>query len=410
MLTSDNPDLDLSRIDELVEKELRKLQNENIPDSLKAVDPYSWNNISETLATAKVNVDAGAERYAAGYYHGWKRLAAKVLAKLSYIIGRATSVPQRRFNNAVLHTQHITLDGIRDFNDRACNIINALKGENENLQHKLAEQSALLQYLKMNIINQGRRVSLLLEELEKQAAAGNPVNSKELLASDTADDFLDPIYLAFEQRFRGSREEIRERLKVYLPRFSEANVGTEETPCLDIGSGRGEWLELASEAGLHVKGIDLNSAQVQECRDRGLNAEPREALTYLRSLPADSLGAITGFQLIEHIDFEARIALFDECIRVLKPGGFAIFETPNPQNLLVGSCDFWSDPTHIRPLYPESHRHFMELRGFSHVEILYLHPHDEDQRLPEDEAPLLAKRLNDLYSCARDYALIGYKA
>jgi O-antigen chain-terminating methyltransferase len=34
------------------------------------------------------------------------------------------------------------------------------------------------------------------------------------------------------------------------------------------------------------------------------------------------------------------------------PGGLLILETPNPENLVVGACTFWYDPTHIRPLPP----------------------------------------------------------
>ncbi len=100
----------------------------------------------------------------------------------------------------------------------------------------------------------------------------------------------------------------------------------------------------------------------------------------------------------------------DETVRVLKPGGMAIFETPNPQNLLVGACDFYKDPSHMRPLHPDAQRFLMEYRGFSRVRIIYLNPPDEYYRLPEDEAPQLAGRLNGLLSCARDYAVLGYKA
>ncbi len=157
-------------------------------------------------------------------------------------------------------------------------------------------------------------------------------------------------------------------------------------------------------------GLDLNHVLVQECVEKGFQVEENDALQYLRSLPDNSLGAITSFHLIEHLDFETRIALFDESVRVLKQGGFALFETPNPRNLLVGGCNFWADPTHLRPLYPETHQFLMEYRGFCKVELLFLHPHEGEQRLPEEEAPMLASRLNEVLSCARDYSIVGYKA
>lgn len=106
---------------------------------------------------------------------------------------------------------------------------------------------------------------------------------------------------------------------------------------------------------------------------------------------------------------EILLELYAEANRVLASGGVAIFETPNPQNLLVGACNFYADPTHKRPLYPETQQFFLEYRGLVRVELKYLHPHDSSARLPEEEAPELASRLNDLLSCARDYAVIGYK-
>jgi O-antigen chain-terminating methyltransferase len=226
----------------------------------------------------------------------------------------------------------------------------------------------------------------------------------------SAPDILDPLYLAFENQFRGTREEIRERLLEYVPRIRESGAGVEGREILDIGSGRGEWLEIMRDAGLSAKGVDLNHVLVQGCLDQGFAVTEQDALSYLRALPDNCLGAITSFHLIEHLGFEDRIALFDECVRVLKPGGVALFETPNPRNLLVGGCNFWADPTHLRPLYPETHQFLLEYRGFCRVELLFLHPHAEGQCLPEEEAPQLASRLNEILSCARDFTIVGYKA
>ncbi|MCP3871524.1 MAG: class I SAM-dependent methyltransferase [Gammaproteobacteria bacterium] len=220
---------------------------------------------------------------------------------------------------------------------------------------------------------------------------------------------LDSLYVSFEDKFRGTREEIKQRLKVYLPLLEKINAETGERVVLDIGCGRGEWLELLADAGVAARGVDLNETLAKQCRERGLEVEINDALTYLRTLPEASLGAVTGFHIIEHLSMEIQLTLYDECLRVLKPGGMVLFETPNPQNLLVGACNFYADPTHKRPLYPETQKFFLEYRGFSQVELQYLHPHDSHNRLPETEAPELASRLNDLLSCARDYSVIGYK-
>ncbi len=397
MLENRNPELEMNQLQEKIEKELEKIQKLDAPSGKHVNDPYSWSMISETLQTAEKNVNAGAEGIPVGHYRGIKKIAALILGKVTHLVGWGMTLSQRKFNNAMLHSMHIILDGIRDMNVK-----------NAVLEYQLAEKSALVNYLKTSFILQERRVATLIEELQRQKKAGEELSVDVLLERKTPDP-LDAVYLSFENRFRGTREEIIERLRVYLPKIRKADAGTTDRPVLDIGCGRGEWLQILAEEKLIGKGIDLNPAQVKESIGLGLAVEEREAIEYLRSLPDNSVGAITSFQLIEHLDFSTRVALFDECNRVLQSGGIAIFETPNPANLLVGSCNFWSDPTHIRPLFPQTHQFVMELRGFIDVELMFLHPHDDQDRLPEHEAPKLASRLNDLFSCARDYAVIGYK-
>jgi O-antigen chain-terminating methyltransferase len=276
------------------------------------------------------------------------------------------------------------------------------------LEDRDREKDHMIGYLKANLIMQERRISLFLDEARRCLP---DTFSQEQLAEFVREKghLLDALYVTFEDKFRGTREEIRERLRVYLDLLAESGAGTEQRPVLDIGCGRGEWLELLRDEGLNARGVDMNDTLAMQCRERGLEVEIGDALAYLRGLPEASLGAITGFHIIEHLPMDVLLDLYGEAVRVLHPGGVAIFETPNPQNLLVGACNFYADPTHKRPLYPETQKFFLEYRGFSRVALKYLHPHESGARLPEDEAPELAARLNDLLSCARDYAVIGYR-
>jgi len=261
---------------------------------------------------------------------------------------------------------------------------------------------------KLNIIDQQRRLKLLLEEARKRLP--EPFANEQLTEmAKEKDHLLDAAYVSFEDLFRGTREDIKVRLKVYLPFIRESGVGTEDAPIIDVGCGRGEWLELLKEEGLKARGVDSNRVLVDECLDRGLEVFEAEAIKHLRTVADRCLGAVTGFHLIEHLPLKMQIDLMDEAMRVLRSGGIAIFETPNPQNLLVGACDFYKDPTHARPLHPDAQRMLMEYRGFSRVEVLYSNPPDKYHRFPLDDAPKLADRLNDLIFCARDYAVIGYK-
>ncbi|BBB69511.1 hypothetical protein UNDYM_5258 [Undibacterium sp. YM2] len=225
-----------------------------------------------------------------------------------------------------------------------------------------------------------------------------------------ASDFdQDQFYLEFEALFRGSRADIKERLKVYLPYLAHISeqAKDERKLVIDVGCGRGEWLELLDEQGIPAMGVDMNISMVNACLDQGFLCRHADAIAYLREQPAGSIGAVTGFQIIEHLPFEQLIALFDAARHALCPGGVIIFETPNPENLKVGACNFYFDPTHLHPIVPQVAEFMARQRGFSHAEILRLHPYPDDHLLhggTEVEA-LLNKELFG----AQDYAVIGRK-
>ncbi|MEQ1889512.1 MAG: class I SAM-dependent methyltransferase, partial [Alphaproteobacteria bacterium] len=216
---------------------------------------------------------------------------------------------------------------------------------------------------------------------------------------------LDAFFAAFETSFRGGGEEIKNRQSVYLDRVAAAS---QEFPVLDIGCGRGEWIELLNGRNIAAYGIELNNVHVSEARKRNLDVREAEGLAHLRSLDDGSLSGVTGFQVIEHLDWHDLISMVDEIKRVLTPGGFLLFETPNPENLLVGASTFWGDPSHRAPLRPSVMRFTVEQRGFSGAEVIYLHPDNEEMLLPG--ADEISVRLNQLLYGARDYAIWARKA
>ncbi|MCU0917512.1 MAG: class I SAM-dependent methyltransferase [Planctomycetes bacterium] len=216
----------------------------------------------------------------------------------------------------------------------------------------------------------------------------------------------DAWYAAFQDRFRGSREDIKMRLHAHLPRVRAAGVGTEAMPIVDLGCGRGEWLELLKDEGLKARGADLNRVSIARCREMGLEIAEEDALSYLRNIPDTAVGAVTGFHIIEHLPFDVLLALLDETHRVLKPGGLAIFETPNPQNVMVGSCTFYLDPTHRRPIPAGLMQFVMEMQGFTAVEVVPLHPYPERAQVHGSN---LAERFNEYFHGPQDYAVLGRK-
>ncbi len=214
------------------------------------------------------------------------------------------------------------------------------------------------------------------------------------------------LYLEFEANFRGSKEMIRERLKANLVYFRE-NAALFSDPVLDLGCGRGEWLQLLKEENIPAIGVDFNTAMIQCCTDAGLEAYVGDALQYLAALPANSLGGLTAFHIIEHLPLDVFIRLIDEARRVVRPGGVVLFETPNPENLIVGACNFYIDPTHRNPLPPALVAFLLKARGFERVEIDRRHPGDPALLLKGDDEAITGP-LNRLLFGAQDYAAIGY--
>lgn len=225
-------------------------------------------------------------------------------------------------------------------------------------------------------------------------------------------------YLELERRHRGTEGEIADRLAPYLPRLAG------RTEVLDLGCGRGEALRCLAAAGHRARGIDASVEMVAHCRALGLAAEPGDLFAALAAQAPASLDAVVSFHVIEHLPAERLEELVSLAWRALRPGGMLILETPNPLSLTVAASRFWLDPTHRRPVHPESLRLACELAGFASVEVMFLRPFPREERLPEvDLASLpaalqeLADRVNRLrdrldqalYGC-QDYAVLAVRA
>lgn len=234
------------------------------------------------------------------------------------------------------------------------------------------------------------------ELAERPAAGAQPAPVAGVVATTPADP---AFYIDLERNFRGTEAEIRERMRPYLALVQEQ--AAQRTPVLDIGCGRGEWLSVLREADLAASGVDLNPINGSHCRGKGLDVVTGDAIGHLVALPEASLGTVTAFHLVEHLPFERLQALTDAALRALKPGGLLIYETPNPENLLVATRDFWLDPTHQRPLPPALLEFFVVQRGFEHADTLRLHP---GAAIDTPDPALQA-----LLCGPRDYAVIARK-
>ncbi|MGM9428191.1 glycosyltransferase [Hydrogenophaga sp. MI9] len=213
-----------------------------------------------------------------------------------------------------------------------------------------------------------------------------------------------PFYRAFEDRYRGSREVIKARLTVYLD-FLRPLTGqeTERPKAVDLGCGRGEWLELLVESGFDATGIDLDEGMLAASRERGLTVVRGDALAHLLSLPDNSQAVVSAFHLIEHLPFDALQTLVSQSLRVLRPGGLLILETPNSENLVVGTSHFYLDPTHQKPIPHQLLGFLAEYHGFVRNKILRLQEHES---AVSDPSPTL---WDVLAGASPDYAVVAQK-
>ena len=214
----------------------------------------------------------------------------------------------------------------------------------------------------------------------------------------------DRFYRAFEDRYRGSRELISQRLEIYLPFLFPLKAIYQDLPVLDLGCGRGEWLELLGREGYAPSGVDLDDGMLEACGVLGLPARKDDALGALRSLPDNSLIAVTGFHIAEHIPFPVLQELVAEALRVLRPAGLLILETPNAESVVVGTNNFYLDPTHERPLPNLLLSFLTEHTGFTRSKIVRL---QESPELRDEKSPLGVWEV--LSGTSPDYAVVAQK-
>jgi O-antigen chain-terminating methyltransferase len=216
---------------------------------------------------------------------------------------------------------------------------------------------------------------LIHEELRtiRQKPLTSPqVAASPVPASEVTQAFIPIDWTRFAEVFRGSRERIQTHQAMYIDRFQE-----KQGEILDLGCGRGEFLEAAREAGLSARGIDLSEEAAQTCRAAGLNVEAADMFEHLNKLADRSLGGAYCSQVIEHLPPHRLPALIQLLAQKVRGGGLVAFETPNPECLAIFATHFYIDPTHTRPVPPALLRFYLEEAGFGGVEVVRMSPAEE---------------------------------
>lgn len=270
-------------------------------------------------------------------------------------------------------------------------------------------------------------LSSIVEGLEKVLASLNGTKNvnddvsknNQNPSSKTSLENIDYKYLFLENRYRGESADIKQRLLRYVDIIKNSSYTLDNV--IEIGSGRGELLEVLKEHNINALGVELDSAMCDVLKEKNLSFVQSDALSYFKTLGDSSVSLVIGIQIIEHLSLEYIDKLFFEAYRVLKKGGALIFETVNPLSIYALTNNFFKDYTHRMPLHPETLSYLAKLKGFKAKEPLFLSKVssdimlsklDTDSFMMPSEIKLIEKvnqnisKLNSFLYGAQDYAMI----
>jgi len=309
--------------------------------------------------------------------------------------------------DVVAHLYHLpkNMATLQKKTDTTTQHLNENKEQLEKLVEHSVETKEALSIKASKIAEMKSVINHLDSKLQPNASNATP--TEERFADDHA---LDQFYIQFEDKFRGSETEIIEKLAIYPGLYKKLDIDFTKKPIIDIGCGRGELLRVLEDNDINAVGVDINKAMISRARENGFKVVESDAYEYLRSQETGSVGGVVGVHIVEHIPFPQLVKLFDECYRVTTNGGMVAFETPNPENFLVGTNNFYMDPSHLHPLPPELLKFVAEHVGFTDVDILRINPYRSGQKHNElDEAHPLQDLLENRILGPLDYTVTAIK-
>lgn len=251
----------------------------------------------------------------------------------------------------------------------------------------------------------------LKEQLKRLTAR---LEEKELPSSDQVETITRPlddaVYTGFENRFRGREGEVKSQQENYLAYFQPGK------PVLDLGCGRGEFLELLRGKGVEAEGLDLNEQMIAVCREKGLNCRRADILAGLSEYADGSLGGIFSSQVAEHLSPAQLKRLVELAYFKLAPGSPLVLETLNPTSVFSLVQVYFLDLSHQQPIHPRALQFLLESAGFEDVTIAYSSPLEAEQlqALPtvDENTRILNQnldKLNQLLYAPVNFAAIGTK-
>lgn len=294
------------------------------------------------------------------------------------------------------------LDKQTSYNAAVTRVVNEYCREINTLQEQVVNMNARIEALqKENFL-----LNIWIKRIEEDQAADRIMNKQSTECT------FSMTYKSYEDSMRGMREEIKQNLHAYDAVVDKVRRNNgDKLFALDLGCGRGEWLELMKDYGIMAIGVDNNESMLDECKQRGLDVVNMDLLLYLKNVASNSVDIITAFQVVEHLPMSVLHNTLEEIARVLRPGGVVILETPNPENMIVGACNFYFDPTHITKLPPELLRILVTGVGLLDAEIMRLHLYNAIDLSDgnEEGANNAIVQMANFFNHFQDYAVYAYK-
>lgn len=437
------------------------------------VDPASFGTIAATLEQATRFARVG-ETLPSFDHLGWPRRAlARACGRLVLYFLRLLSVEQQRFNGLVVRALRGLNTGARNLHRELHalpdDLVAALRERDRRLtkhEDELAERDRHLAALSDASAERDRRLAALgdagaerdrrlaaLEEagrergrdvgtlaaqqatadravadlcagaavlraqmqaLQRRAASTPATGPSSVPPGSPPSPAVEPLLdaLVATEVLRSSEADIAARQQRYVGYFSGCR------DVLDVGCGRGEFLDLLRAGGVAARGVDSDADMVLRCREKGLDVARADALAHLAELPPASLGGLFCAQVIEHWRTPAVVAFVQQAARILAPGAPLVIETLNPESLLVLYRWFWLDLTHERLVHPDALQYLLRAAGFAVLQCVYASPPTGPLRIPPlqiagaDAVALhpfnaATQYLNDLLYGSYDYAVIA---
>ena len=396
-------------------RKLRERMSRQRPPNQPSEEIYDFSDIDQKLDRIRSEWDVLNRSY---QIHSHRPYARKILVKGRELVHGEV----QRYVDPMFYKQ-------MEFNRNISSILDQLTAKMGNNGKNLADATTAIQDQIDSIRTEmdcmiDKKINLLMGELKED------IENKAWLASiidrrKASDIFLDEDhsqepeinYFLFEERFRGPREDVKEKQQGFVHYFLKCrNV-------LDIGCGRGEFLELLSENAIEAKGIDIDPNMISYCRSKGLNVEMKDAISYLSTLEDKALDGIFLDQVVEHLEPEYLVKLLDICHKKLNYGYFIIIETVNPLSLF-SFINFYIDMTHKKPLHPNTLKFLLAAMGFRDIEAQFFAPIAKEAKLKRLENIQDATDqekykleiynrnidiLNNLLFGPQDYAVMGKK-